>query len=288
MAELRRALLERDHAPAEVEPRLERLRARALPRRRRLRRALRAEPHGAPGAGAASASAQGLRQRGVDPGDDRSGPRRGAAARWTSARSSTAWPAATGAQHAAVEPARRLPRLWAFLLRRGFAPALVRRPPVRPLAALERRARRARAGGADEPRGPTAGDDVGTTSDRPTRSAAPSSATSRSAGHRVVKSSSARAAERPDAALRQRGDEPVQGRVPRAREARLHARRLVPEVRARRRQAQRPRERGRDRAPPHLLRDARQLLVRRLLQEGGDRLRLGVPDRRPRPGRRTG
>jgi hypothetical protein len=28
-------------------------------------------------------------------------------------------------QHARVEPARRLPRLWAFLLRRGFAPALV-------------------------------------------------------------------------------------------------------------------------------------------------------------------
>ena len=30
-------------------------------------------------------------------------------------------------QHARVEPARRLPRLWAFLLRRGFAPGLVKR-----------------------------------------------------------------------------------------------------------------------------------------------------------------
>jgi regulatory protein len=30
-------------------------------------------------------------------------------------------------QHGGVEPARRLPRLWAFLLRRGFAPGLVRR-----------------------------------------------------------------------------------------------------------------------------------------------------------------
>jgi hypothetical protein len=30
-------------------------------------------------------------------------------------------------QHTRVEPARRLPRLWAFLLRRGFAPAHVRR-----------------------------------------------------------------------------------------------------------------------------------------------------------------
>jgi regulatory protein len=29
-------------------------------------------------------------------------------------------------QHLALEPARRLPRLWAFLLRRGFAPGLVR------------------------------------------------------------------------------------------------------------------------------------------------------------------
>jgi regulatory protein len=28
-------------------------------------------------------------------------------------------------QHARVEPARRLPRLWAFLVRRGFAPRLV-------------------------------------------------------------------------------------------------------------------------------------------------------------------
>jgi regulatory protein len=30
-------------------------------------------------------------------------------------------------QHTRVEPARRLPRLWGFLLRRGFAPAAVRR-----------------------------------------------------------------------------------------------------------------------------------------------------------------
>ena len=29
-------------------------------------------------------------------------------------------------QHAAVEPEKRLPRLWAFLVRRGFAPGLVR------------------------------------------------------------------------------------------------------------------------------------------------------------------
>ena len=43
------------------------------------------------------------------------------------------------------------------------------------------------------------------------------------------------------------------------------------EVHPRRRQAQRPRERRLHRAPPHLLRDAGQLQLRRLLQEGRDR-----------------
>ena len=52
----------------------------------------------------------------------------------------------------------------------------------------------------------------------------------------------------------------------------------VAEVRARRRQAQRPRERRLHRAAPHLLRDAGELLLRRLLQGGRDRLRLGVRD----------
>ena len=52
------------------------------------------------------------------------------------------------------------------------------------------------------------------------------------------------------------------------------ARHLVAEVRARRRQAQRPRQRRLHRAPPHLLRDAGQLLVRRLLQGGRDRAGL--------------
>ena len=56
----------------------------------------------------------------------------------------------------------------------------------------------------------------------------------------------------------------------------VQARHVVAEVRARRRQAQRPRERRRHRAPPHVLRDARQLLLRRLLQGGRDRVRLGA------------
>ena len=47
-------------------------------------------------------------------------------------------------------------------------------------------------------------------------------------------------------------------------------------MRAGGRKAQRPGERGVHRAPPHVLRDAGELLLRRLLQEGGDRLGLGV------------
>ena len=71
-----------------------------------------------------------------------------------------------------------------------------------------------------------------------------------------------------------------------------HARRDLAEMRARRRQAQRPRQCRLHRAPPHLLRDARQFLVRRLLQGARDRARLepghqgvrpaeGPADRRP-------
>ena len=68
----------------------------------------------------------------------------------------------------------------------------------------------------------------------------------------------------------------------------LRARRDVAEVRARRRQAQRPRERRLHRAPPHLLRDAGQLLVRRLLQGAGDRARLGAAHQGVRPAEPTG
>ena len=52
------------------------------------------------------------------------------------------------------------------------------------------------------------------------------------------------------------------------------------EVHPRRRQAQRPRRRRQGHLPPHLLRDARQLVLRRLLQEGSDRLGVGTADRR--------
>ena len=111
----------------------------------------------------------------------------------------------------------------------------------------------------------------------PGRSARRSSRISRGAGHArgcVVP----RARRGPHAALHQRRDEPVQGRLPRAREARY--------VRAppRRRSAcasaastTTSRTSGHG-PPPHVLRDARQLLVRRLLQDGRDRLRVGARD----------
>jgi alanyl-tRNA synthetase len=50
----------------------------------------------------------------------------------------------------------------------------------------------------------------------------------------------------------------------------------LPAMRARGRQAQRPGERRLHRAPPHLLRDAGQLQLRRLLQEGRHPVRLGA------------
>ena len=76
-------------------------------------------------------------------------------------------------------------------------------------------------------------------------------------------------ARRSDAALHQRRHEPVQGRFPGPREARVHAGDDGAEGDAGERQAQRPRQRRAVAAPSHVLRDARQFLVRRLLQERG-------------------
>ena len=91
------------------------------------------------------------------------------------------------------------------------------------------------------------------------------------------------AAQRPDADVHQLGHGAVQERLHRARAPRLRPRHHQPEVRAGRRQAQRPRQRRLHRPAPHLLRDARQLLVRRLLQGASDPLRLGAADPRLRP-----
>ncbi len=96
----------------------------------------------------------------------------------------------------------------------------------------------------------------------------------------MVPSSSLVPGDDPDAALHQRRHEPVQGRVPRPREARLHARDDVAEGDARQRQAQRPRQRRAVAPPSHVLRDARQLLVRRLLQERRAPVRVAAADRR--------
>ena len=82
------------------------------------------------------------------------------------------------------------------------------------------------------------------------------------------------AAQRSDADVHQRRHGAVQERLHRPGEAPLHARRHVAEMRARRRQAQRPRQCRLHRAPSHLLRDARQFLVRRLLQGPRHRARL--------------
>ena len=84
------------------------------------------------------------------------------------------------------------------------------------------------------------------------------------------------ARRRSDAAVHQRRHGAVQAHLPGAGAARLRARHHLPEVRAGRRQAQRPRAGGPHQAAPHLLRDAGQLLLRRLLQARRDRVRLGV------------
>ena len=67
-----------------------------------------------------------------------------------------------------------------------------------------------------------------------------------------------------------------------------HPRRRHPEMHPRRRQAQRPRGRRLRHLPPHLLRDARQLVLRRLLQEGIARLGLGTAHRGLGHSRRSG
>ena len=86
------------------------------------------------------------------------------------------------------------------------------------------------------------------------------------------------AAQRSDPDVRQQRHGAVQERLHRAGEAALRPRHHGAEMRARRRQAQRPRQCRLHRAAPHLLRDAGEFLLRRLLQGAGDRLRLGAAD----------
>jgi len=123
VAELRRALLARGHGEDEVEAALERLR-----RERYLDDASYAErfarsrmAHHGHGRGLVR---QGLRQRGVTRSETEAGL--ASALREVDEKvvldtlARRYW-----RQHARVEPARRLPRLWAFLVRRGYAASLV-------------------------------------------------------------------------------------------------------------------------------------------------------------------
>ena len=79
------------------------------------------------------------------------------------------------------------------------------------------------------------------------------------------------AARRSHAAVRQRGHEPVQAHLPRQVRSQVaageaHARVRHAKVHSRRREAQRSGRRGQGHVPPHLLRDARELVFRRFLQ----------------------
>ncbi len=106
-------------------------------------------------------------------------------------------------------------------------------------------------------------------------------------GHAVVPSASLVPGRRRDAAVHELRDGPVQGRPDRGRDALVQPGGRLPALPARRRQAQRLRGGRPDAAPPHAVRDARQLELRRLLQARGDPLGVGLPDRRPRHSRRS-
>jgi regulatory protein len=123
--ELRRALADRGHEEEEIAEALERLRAQRYVDDETFAERYARSRLCHHGQGRARIR-QGLRQRGVGREDSEAGL--SAALRDISedeVLDRTArryW-----RQHSRVEPARRLPRLWAFLLRRGFAPGQVRR-----------------------------------------------------------------------------------------------------------------------------------------------------------------
>ena len=97
-------------------------------------------------------------------------------------------------------------------------------------------------------------------------------------GHSRGRKLAAGAAQRSHADVHQRRHGAVQERLHRPGEAPLRPRHHGAEMRARRRQAQRPRQCRLHRPPPHLLRNAGQFQLRRLLQGTGHPLRLGAGD----------
>jgi regulatory protein len=121
--ELRRALAARGHEPEEIEAALERLRRErylddAGFAERFARSRLAHQGHGR------ALIRQGLRRRGVSRSESEAGLE-GALREVDEKAVLDTLARRYWRQHAKVEPKRRLPRLWAFLLRRGFAAGLV-------------------------------------------------------------------------------------------------------------------------------------------------------------------
>jgi regulatory protein len=123
-AELRRALLDRGHGKEEIEAELDRLRRERYVddagfAERFARSRMAHQGHGR------LRIRQDLRLRGVDRRTTEAGIA-GALLEVDEEALVDSLARRYWRQHAAVEPPRRLPRLWAFLARRGFAPGLVR------------------------------------------------------------------------------------------------------------------------------------------------------------------
>jgi len=123
-AELRRALAEKGHDAEEIEAAIERLRREKYLDDRGYAERFARSRMAHQGVGRARVR-QGLRQRGVAKAEAEAGLR-AALAEVDEPGLLDSLARRYWKQHARVEPARRVPRLWAFLVRRGFPPALVR------------------------------------------------------------------------------------------------------------------------------------------------------------------